>query len=641
MIIKIKQMVIENFKGIKHMNLEFDGNMNIFGDNATGKTTILDAFLWLLFDKNSSNDSKFSIKPLNGDGTEMHNLEHKVEVLFEIDGIEKRFTRIYKEVYTKKRGSTELVFTGHTSDYYIDDVPKSLKDYKEEVSSLADEEIFKMLTNLYYFNSNMDWKQRREVILKLSGEIDNADVIAKNPKLKPLTNLLEKKSVEDILEITKSTKSRLNKELKETPIKIQELSNITYDLIDGLNEKEVKSELSEAMKHHEDLIAKQSQSDTKSAELAIDREIYQLENEKIKLSNFKSDKQERLDLVAGEGRKLRSDVLEKKNKLRDLERKLQSFQDSVSANKARREELYKEYDEVNAQKFTGQDCSYCGQTLPVDKLEELEKQFNLTKASKLERIVNSGKELSSTIEEHEKVIVMISKDITAVNLEITNLGNQVDAKLKEYAAIEREEDVNPNETKILEIDNKIKELQAQKTSISKNSVNIYSNEIEKVKLVIADLNEKLATFSLKTQNDKRIKELQDSLKNATEQYEEQENLQILCEEFIITRASFLEERINNQFELVKFKLFEEQVNGGITETCVATFNGVPYSDLNHAMQVNAGLDIIQGLQKVYGVKAPIFIDNAESVTKFKQIDTQLIKLIVSEKDKKLRFEEEV
>ncbi|NNJ31627.1 hypothetical protein [Lacrimispora defluvii] len=60
-------------------------------------------------------------------------------------------------------------------------------------------------------------------------------------------------------------------------------------------------------------------------------------------------------------------------------------------------------------------------------------------------------------------------------------------------------------------------------------------------------------------------------------------------------------------------------------------NGVPFSSLNAGHRVVAGLDIITALQKIYGVTAPIFIDNAESVNDFNipDMEGQLILLKVS------------
>ena len=112
----------------------------------------------------------------------------------------------------------------------------------------------------------------------------------------------------------------------------------------------------------------------------------------------------------------------------------------------------------------------------------------------------------------------------------------------------------------------------------------------------------------------------------------------LTEQFIRTKVQLLEDRINNKFELARFKLFDVQINGAVVECCETTYRGVPYSSLNRGARINVGLDIIRTLSKHYGFNAPIWIDNAEAVTHLIEIDSQVIRLLVSEQDEKLRVE---
>lgn len=110
----------------------------------------------------------------------------------------------------------------------------------------------------------------------------------------------------------------------------------------------------------------------------------------------------------------------------------------------------------------------------------------------------------------------------------------------------------------------------------------------------------------------------------------------LTESFIRAKMNRISEIINEKFKVVSFRLFQNQINGGLQETCECTVNGVPYSTLNNGHRIIAGLDIIRSLSELYDVSAPIFIDNAESVNEFNlpDMDTQLILLSVTE-DKEL------
>ena len=650
--IKLKEILMQNFKGIKDLKIVFEGNMNIYGDNATGKTSILDAFLWCLFNKNSQNVTSFNVKPLLPDGSELHNQEYSVELVFEINDDEKSFKKVLKENWSRKRGSNETEFSGHTTDYYINSVPVQEKLYKAEVAKLADEEIFKMITNLYYFNQNLSWQKRRQILLELVGNVSDADVIASNKNLKPLLAELEKKTVDELLAIVTNSKKKINDQLKAIPIKIDELLKIDYSEIDGLSINSINDRLSNLEIKRDELIALKSNGDTANQLLQIENERLRIENEIARLRNFTSTKQIKLDEIASEGRSLKLKHQSATDHMNDLNRsidnakkEIESLEKTINNYIEKKEELYQQYDSEFAKEFVVDNCSYCGQPLPVHKAEELREKFNLTKSNTIEKIVADGKslnvkmkEIEEKIADQEAIIKNCEKELDEVIEQAKVLKVQIDAKAEEWKQVNAEPESNPNQAKIDELDTKLAELIMQKRDLQTNTSFNREDELEGVRNEITSLNRKLAMFDLKKQNDLRIRELSEEEQFLTEQYEKEDNLHKLCEEFITTKASLLEDKVNSQFEFVKFKLFETQINGGIKEICEATVNGVPYSDLNHAMQVNAGLDIIQALHKVYNVKAPVFIDNAESITQIKPIDTQIIRLVVSEADKKLRFE---
>lgn len=157
----------------------------------------------------------------------------------------------------------------------------------------------------------------------------------------------------------------------------------------------------------------------------------------------------------------------------------------------------------------------------------------------------------------------------------------------------------------------------------------------------SELNAQLAKFANIEANQKRVTELEEQQQQLAEEYEKLEHQLFLIEEFIRTKVDLLNERINSKFKYARFKLFDMQINGGLAETCETLFNGVPYgSGLNNAAKINVGLDIINTLSEHYGLTAPIFIDNAEAVTKFIETNSQLVSLVVSEKDKQLRVEQD-
>ena len=136
---------------------------------------------------------------------------------------------------------------------------------------------------------------------------------------------------------------------------------------------------------------------------------------------------------------------------------------------------------------------------------------------------------------------------------------------------------------------------------------------------------------------KRIEELKTDAQNAAAVLEAVEQMLYLIDEFTRYKTRFVEDSINGMFRIARFRLFREQANGGIEDRCDVVHEGVPYLNVNNGMKINLGIDIINTLSAAYGVKVPLFIDNAESVTRLEACGSQMIRLVVSENDKELRI----
>lgn len=228
--IKIKTLKLENFKGIKNLTIDFKDTTNIYGDNAVGKTTIFDAYSWLLWDKDSLNRKDFAIKPYDKNGDEVHNLESVVEGDFSFDDTELNLKKIYKEVWTKKRGSTQAEFTGHTTDYYINSVPVKKREYNERIESALSEDNFNLLSNPLYFNQFLVKTERREILLSLIEDVKPEDIIAKNKDLEELD--LENYTVDELKKIAKDSARKINKDIESIPARIDELDKSKIHDID-------------------------------------------------------------------------------------------------------------------------------------------------------------------------------------------------------------------------------------------------------------------------------------------------------------------------------------------------------------------------------------------------------------------------
>ena len=600
--IKLKKLKLENFKGIKNLEIDFKEDVtNILADNGKGKTTIFDAYTWLLWDKDSLNRKDFSIKPYGKDGEEIHNLESTVEGTLEFDNEEIILKKIYKEIWTKKRGSTQAEFTGHTTDYYMNAVPVKKKEYTDRLAAVIDEENFNLLSNPIYFNQILDKNKRRSIVLGLIEDIGKDEVLKENENLKKLP--LDKYKIDEIKAMAKDSAKKINKDIESIPARIDELEKSKIGEIDFDALEFRKNFVTPAIKEIDEKLADVSTSSEEIKE--ITSKMSELEQEKSKIkTNFEI-----------ENHKITS---KNKNTLDEKakdEKELQEINDTVARLAGNIDDYRAEWVKINSSKYEGDfKCPTCGHDLEEHQIEEIIAKFNLDKSKKLENIEKEVEKIKARIEDYKKRIEEI--------------------KSKKYELLE---EIKLDEAKIKALDDEIKTL---KEKLSNLSTGDKTELIKKKEELTKELDELNKTLSLQGQNEKldeRIKELEQQEKDLAKSYEEQQEIIYLCEEYTRTYVDLVSDKINAAFYNVKIKLFEQQINGGITETCEVTLDGVPYSDLNSAGKINAGLDVINAISEKLDIQVPIFIDNAESINELIKTETQLVRLVVS-KDKELRID---
>ena len=309
----------------------------------------------------------------------------------------------------------------------------------------------------------------------------------------------------------------------------------------------------------------------------------------------------------------------------------------------RRQELRTKWFEVNEQQTDVKDtCPTCGQCLPPEQVEETVKKANLEKAKKLEDITREGKAVAGEIEGLKQKNAEMEQAIEKLKAEREVLQKEHQKLDAELTALNQANEAYKEDKQYKSI---LAEIDALKTEIQQIKANKIDS-IEAVKKEIRDLENKilieeqrLAMFSRLEEGQKRIAELEEREKELAKVYENLEEELYLCDEFERIQAEMLESRINSKFKVVNFKLFRELVNGGLEPCCETLVLGVPYTtNLNTGARINAGIDIINTLSKHYNFEAPMFVDNAESITQLLPTDSQVISLIVSEQDKALRVE---
>lgn len=647
---KLHKLVLTNFKGIKSFTLDAQGqDVNIWGDNATGKTTLYDAFLWLLFDKDSQNRKDFEIKTIGPDGEYVHGLDHSVEATLEIDGAETLTLRkVYKEKWTKKRGSPESEFTGHTTDYFIDGVPVKKGEYDAKIAEIADENIFKLLTSPKYFNEQLHWQERRKILLQVCGDVTDSDVIASDSTLSKLPEILGNRSIDDHRKVIMSRRSEINKELERIPVRIDEVQRGLPD-IRGLDEVEIQASLSNLKKHikakEQQLVRLESGGEIaeKTKKLReIEAELIAIKNQHQTNANLAIQKKQE------EHNKARDQYMSLKSEISSIKQAIEKSEQEVAALEKTMAELRGRWHEVNQEKLefeAGDVCPTCGQPLPPAKVAEMRKkalaEFNRQKAERLEAITAEGKELRAKAdaliaenEEAEKRLAELNKMFEAEEKKIQRLQKEIE---------ELRQDMNTYETNQMWLQ-KINEKEVLEKAIAKlkegreDEMEAIRADIARLEKEVAEAEQQLSSIRRYEDGQKRIKELKEQERKLAAEYERLESELYMTEQFIRIKVRLLEEKINNRFQYARFKLFDVQVNGAVVETCETLYQGVPYPDLNGAAKINIGLDIINTLSEFYGFSAPIFIDNREAVTKLIPTKAQVISLIVSEQDKRLRVE---
>lgn len=639
---KLIKRTITNFKGVDKLVIEPNGNdLNIYGDNATGKTTIADAGTWLLFGKDSLNRADFEIKPLRPDGSVIHNRVSEVEDVYEIDGTTLTLKRAYSEKWTKKRGNLEQEFDGHTTDYFINTVPVQKKEFDAHIAGICQEQKFRILTNPTYFNTDLDWTKRRTMLLEACGDVSDADVIASNPKLAELPAILETRTTEQHRKLLATRRPELNREIEAIPLRIDEIRRTLGD--PNAPKQDLAPLLAQLNQLQTEVVTLESGG--KAAELTKELRLAEAAMQEI-ATRLKAESLARQDAAQGPIRAKQAELQEAESALIRNEGKRDQIGRTLKELHAEREVKVQAIEFEKARTFqwnTIDTCGVCGQPLPADKIEAARAKaleaFNLEVSQNKERIRTAGLAIKAKIDEATPQIETENNIGIQLQQDATRLKNELDTlRAKATSAI----DAPQSEVDEFRLTRENKErIESQLASIRETEQTAIFEAKHKVNIVTAVIQEAQqfnAAIDQAATSNTRIAELEHHQKTLAFEFEKICKELFLIEEFIRTKVSLLTDRINSKFKLAQFKLFDVQVNGGLTECCEAMVNGVPFGSLNYGMRLNVGLDIINTFAEHFDFAPTITIDNAESVTSIIPTAGQQIKLIVSATDKTLRFE---
>lgn len=639
--LKLLSMEISRFKGCRSLRLDLGGNSaTVYGDNATGKTTIYDALTWLLFGKDSRGRGDFEIKPLGLDGqVEDHGAVSSVSARFLANGVEIKLQKTYFEKWSTKRGSAQASYDGNTSEFFVDEVPVKKSEFERRVGELVNEDLFRLLTNVTWFCEGMDWKARRKFLLEVCGVPDDREIMEQNPQFQVLAEDMGTLSMDDY----KKKISALRKGMSGTRNTIPARMDEQQQVIDSLSTIDFTS----LLVRKEGLTA---QAEQLSAELIKMDNGALLSSKRNELNGLKNQ----MDRLINENTAFRARQIvpvkdlrpQMEREIRQLEHDLCDFAEQARLSKHLMENMEQminqcraDWTAANEEVFSGGTCPTCGQALPDELMDQAVKAFEVDIDMRKQKAIAQSNEYKKTLSEarerREKYIQMgvsAENEIARLKAELAAYKQQEPAQVADMPGYgEQEESLR---AAIQEAERVVSQMAGESAAIRAE----ITGKVGELRKQIQEVDIELGKAGALNHAKARIEELREEAKKTASAMEEIDRKLFLCEEFSRFKAKYIEEGVNGKFQLARFKLFQDQVNGGLADCCEPTYGGVPYGSLNNGMRINLGVDVIRTISRHYGLTVPLVVDNAESVTTLMDAGTQVIRMVVSEMDKSLRIE---
>ncbi len=653
---KLLSMKLTNFKGIRSLTLDFPdgGNYNIFGTNGAGKTTTVDALMWLLFDKDSTDAKDFNIKTIV-DGEPLHHAEHSVECAFFMEnGQTVTLKKVYKEKWQRPRGKLDAEFAGHTTDYYIDEVPTSASEFKRYINGIVDEKKFKVLTNPLYFNEKLKDAERRTILMDIIGGVDQDIVIAENlSELAGLKPLLKGRKVEDFKLIVKQSLAKTKRDIDAIEPAIKEHQAMMIPGADAANKgmyeeavRRADEEIASLIRQIEDgkknivpkqLTEKREQlKDRLRAIQVAEKELY-----------FKQERE-----IADELNKARIVASGYESQLMKIRYSMDSMEREIKACEEKRESLLKQFATVKETTFEEPDiditCPTCGQQLPAERVEEIRQgleqkrnKFMLDRANALKMINEKGRANKAAKEETEQKIKEAKQSYEALSAELEQAKANVNSIEKRLNTFRN--NITEASPTILQTEAELAEVEAAINKPQDNSweefIRIRQAERQEAEAKRQEAQARLNDITGNMAHQARIRELQEKETELSATFTALTKQSFMCDQYSRCLTEYIDRKVGEHFKLARFVMFKDNItNEGAKECCEVQLHGTPYHDLCQTEQMHVGLDIIQTLSRYYGLTMPVLIDRSESFVSLPKTDMQIIRLVVSADDKTLRVE---
>lgn len=647
----LKSLALVNFKGVRDFSIAFnDGITTVCGDNGTGKTTLYDAYLWLLFGKDSTGRSDgangFNVKTTGEDGKPIYRLEHSVTAVLEVDGKEIKLQRSLVEKWQKVNGTTDEVMKDETQ-YFINDVRTGTKkEYQAEISEIIPEDVFRMITNPYYFTS-LSAETQKDMLLEMVGNIDDEEVAATDPDFLALLDQINGTSLAKWAREIAAKKKACNDALATIPASIETAQKLMPESEEwAVLEKQLK-EVQDRVKEIDAQIADKSalNDEAYKRKMAL---MKQQADKRIKLQDRENTI--RMETNAAHNKAL-SDIQQMENELSINQKNLDSYRNDkmnvdgkIDELNGKLVEMREQFKAVAKEQFPEPSgdvlvCPTCGEPYKGENLEnaiaKLRGNFEQSKSKRQKDIQTKGKqykaEYDRAVEQQTKLTGLIAK----LEDDALEIKGNIEIKKNNIPVAGNADEAIANDKECIALRNDIAEIANQlQVEVPQADVSELQNEKADSNAAIADINKRLGKRAMIERVNKEIADLEEKRIANNQAKADLEKWEDVYLRFQKAKDEVLMQRINGLFNVVSFSFVKEQKNGGEKVTCYCMVNGVPYADVNACGKVNAGLDIINAICATKGISAPIFIDNRESFNVIIPTISQIVNLRVSN-DKQL------
>lgn len=635
--IELKSLDLVHFKCFPKLHLDFHEGVNsLFGANAAGKTSVYDALTWLLFDKDSAGHSRPAIKPTGVPAGTMP----EVTAILKVDGEPIKLRKVLREKWEKPRGSSIERYAGDTRDYYIDDVPLAENAYKRRIAELIDERQFKLLTDVWAVTKGMHWKDRRTLLAEICGLPEDKQLLATAPQFTELNEKVGRRTVDEYKSVLMKQRKDMNANLNTLPVRVDECSRMVAEL-ESLDFAAAHSESDRLQAERERVQGElvKLTNDTLTAQAKNERDALQNQLSELEVENNAHLVSQRVP-VEDETPVLTAALDRAKCEADRLTRTVARETDYITTGENCLNDYRARWRAIDAEEFTETVCPTCHQPLPAEQVAEAREAFAAHQQQRKDTLLEDSKFV-------KRGIAAAQERLASAETALKNAQDEVQkaqAALDSYTppVITEPENLpdydrrrNAIQMLITDTEKRIDRLNSD-TAAEKTRLETEHAELTRRKL---ESDAVLAKEQTLADTKKRIAELQTEQRKAAAEVEQMDRLIAMCEEFTRYRVQAITESVNSKFRLTRWRLFTEQVNGGLADCCEPMdMNGSTFEGTNNAMQINIGMDIIDTLSAHFGRRVPLFVDNAESVTHLQPIGSQVVRLVVSEQDKELRIE---